>query len=225
MNEHHVSDQTWRKLQAITGLVFALFVFIHLGNALLALGGIEIYNNFQRAIAHVYQHPIVEIGLLFFVLPLHLLAGFKRNRMRRTAIGGKTELSLRLHRIAGWFLAFVVYYHAAAVRGPAIFYAAWPRFEGVSFSLHWFAWWFYPYYFLLALFGFYHALNGSRLALSALAIVRRPFPRSYLSPVTTIAAILFVLSLCAFGGLWFDVGDPFASDYAQVYLNMMTIFE
>ena len=58
--------------------------------------------------------------------------------------------------------------HIAAVRGPSWLLDIYPGFLGLSFSVE-----FAPYYFLLALAGFYHGLNGLGIGLSRLGISMR----------------------------------------------------
>ena len=214
-------DLGWQRIQAATGLVFAVFVAAHLGNTVLAIAGTDVYDGAQRALRAVYQHPIVEIALLGVVVPLHLAAGFVRSRLRKAGPRRPVPLSLRLHRYAGWFLALVVYFHVAAVRLPAVLYDAWPGFAGISFSLHFVPAWFYPYYFILALAGFYHAANGSRLAVSRLAARPPAFEARRLPVLAGIAAVALAASLLAFGGVLYDVPDPFVSPYARVYLDWL----
>ena len=67
-----------------------------------------------------------------------------------------------LHRYAGFFLLVFIGGHIVAVRGASWFYDVYPGFEGLAFSIAAVPGYFYPYYFLLAVAGFYHGINGSR---------------------------------------------------------------
>ena len=218
------SERHCIRIQAISGLVFGLFVAVHLGNSLLALSGSSIYDGFQRNVQAIYQHPIVEILLLGFVLPLHITAGIVRARDRRQRGESQPTTIVRIHRYAGWFLVVVVYWHAAAVRLPSLLYGVWPRFDGVAFSIEWMPMWFYPYYFLLAWAGFFHMLNGTGIALMRLGITRRALGAPQLRALGFMAALLITVSLLAFGGVWFDVGTPMDSDYTRLYLSLMEKF-
>ncbi|MFT4582064.1 MAG: succinate dehydrogenase/fumarate reductase cytochrome b subunit [Gammaproteobacteria bacterium] len=144
-------DPRWQRIQAITGLIFALFVFPHLANTTLAVVGPSAYNAFQETARAIYQPPFVEILLLGAILPIPIFAGFRRARIRRAQGGMSSSITQRWHRWAGWFLVFVIYMHAAAVRLPSLLYDVWPRFAGVALAIEWVPAWFYPYYFLLAL--------------------------------------------------------------------------
>ena len=210
------ADRRWRRVQAASGLTFALFLLAHLTNTLFALGGAGAYDGVQGSLRAVYQLPAVEILLLGLVLPAHITAGIARARLRRRSGRGTAGPVVRMHRLAGWLLVVVVYWHAAAVRLPALLFDAPPRFSGVSFALHWLPAWFYPYYFVLALAGFYHLFVGGALALSRFGMrVRAPTQRAA-TITTACGAIIFACALLAFGGVLFELADPFASDYARI---------
>ena len=155
-------DRNWAAVQALTGLIFMLFVAVHLANTLLGIGGASAYDAFQELARRVYQHPVVEITLVLLVLPLHILAGISRARLRRRGITHNASTPQRFHRIAGWFLVIFIFGHIAAVRLPSLLYDVYPRFEGVAFSIAWIPAYFYPYYLLLGLAGLYHATMGTR---------------------------------------------------------------
>jgi succinate dehydrogenase/fumarate reductase cytochrome b subunit len=223
METQHVvqSDLFWQRIQAVTGLIFALFVFVHLANTTLAVVGSSAYNNFQAVVRAAYQAPVVEILLLGVILPSHILAGFRRARIRRANGGMNLSVAQRWHRWAGWFLVFVIYVHVAAVRLPSLLYDVWPRFAGVAFAIEWVPAYFYPYYFLLALAGFYHATNGSLLALGRVGVKIRPLRLPAARWVLIGGGATIIVSLLGFGGVWFDVGDPMNSEYARLYLELM----
>ena len=214
-------DHRWQQIQAITGLIFALFVFTHLANTFLATAGATAYDSFQEAARQIYQHPVVEILLLAVILPGHILAGVMRARIRRGGVDVRVGPIARAQRWAGWYLVVVIYLHAGAVRLPALLYDVWPRFEGVAFSIEWVPAWFYPYYFLLGLAGLYHGVNGSRIALGRLGLRLRPLGASQAMAIASVGGVAIAVSLLAFGGVWFDVGDPMRSAYGQLYLSLV----
>ncbi len=150
-------DRRWQQIQAITGLIFALFVFTYLANTILAPAGASSYDSFQEVARQIYQHLVVEILLLAVILPGHILAGVMRARIRRGRVDVRVGPIARAQRWAGWYLVIVIYLHAVAVRLPALLYDVWPRFEGVAIAI----------------------------------------------------------SLLAFGGVWFEVGDPMRSAMAN----------
>ncbi len=203
-------DATLRRVQAVAGATFSVFVLVHLANILLAPLGPATFNGVQAALRQVYQQPVIEIVFVMLPLLVHLVASVWRLiRSRRRS----RPLRARLHLWAGLFLVIFIFGHIAAVRGPSLLVGVYPGFEGLAFSL-WFApWYFYPYYFLLALAGFYHATFG------LLTLARRrgmAVPLSWHGPVTLAVAVLILLSLLSLGGILVDVGDPTDNDFARL---------
>lgn len=205
------------KIQAISGLLFSLFALVHLSNTALAVVGPDVYDAFQSAVRGVYQRPVLEL-LIVATLVVHIVSGILRMRGRRGS-KAKPPLRLRLHRYAAYYLALFVFGHMAATRLPAILADAPPFFGGVSFSLHYMPWWFYPYYALLGIAGFYHLFYGVPAALGAVgvrapqAIRRGP---GFWVPVCAGAAVI-VTALLGFGGFLYEIDDPFDNDFARAY--------
>ncbi len=221
MQTKEQSDRRWQRVQAVSGLTFAVFLIAHLGNTLFALGGANAYDAVQEMLRTVYQFPAIEILLLGVVLPAHITAGIARARLRRRSERSGTSTAIRRHRVAGWFLLVVIYGHVAAVRLPPLLFEAPLGFSGVSFTVHWLPVWFYPYYFVLALAGFYHLFIGSPLALSRCGFRVRPPTVHMAASAAAFGAVAFALALLAFGGVVINVDDPFASDYARIVLDFM----
>ena len=140
-----------------------------------------------------------------------------KERILRIVSEPRRTLSARgkLHRYAGFFLLAVIGGHILAVRGSSWFYDVFPGFEGLAFSVDAVPGYFYPYYFLLAVAGFYHGVNGAGIAAARLGWFR-PLPTSVLRWSTAGAAGLTVLALGGFGGWFFDVGDPAGSEFARL---------
>ncbi len=204
-----------KKLQATSGIVFFGFVVVHLINTWLAAFGADAYNTTQQALRTVYQAAPIE-ALLLAALAVHLTVG-----IMRIVTEPKRQLSDRAkwHRYAGFFLAVVITGHIAAVRGPSWFLDIYPEFQGLAFSLDILPGYFYPYYFLLGLAGFYHALKGVGIALSRLGMPLR-ISRSQLRSTTIAAALLTMTALLGLTGIWTDLGDIYSSDFAQLALEL-----
>lgn len=205
------------RVQAVSGLLFSLFALVHLTNTAMAVLGVDTYNRYQSAVRGVYQWPVLEL-LLVATLVIHIVAGVLRIRARRQS-KATPRLRLRLHRYAGYYLALFVFGHMAATRLPALLADAPPFFGGVSFSLHFIPWLFYPYYGLLGMAGVYHLLYGIPAAFAALGVrvpqaVRRG-PGFWL-PVGA-GAMVIVMALLGFGGALYPIDDPFDNDFARAY--------
>ena len=173
-----------KQLQAGSGAVFSVFVIVHLLNTWLAAFGPGVYDGAQSALRAVYQLAPIE-ALLLAALAVHIVVGVMRIRREP-----KRQLTARAkwHRYAGFFLLAVIVGHILAVRGSSWFYDVYPGFAGVSFSLNFLPGVFFPYYFLLAVGGLYHALNGLSIALPRLG-VRFRVSHSSLAAVTVVGAV------------------------------------
>ncbi len=198
-----------KQIQAVSGLTFAVFLALHLTNTWLASLGPGVYDGMQGVLRTFYQFAPVE-AILLAALAVHASVG-----VLRIVVEPKRTLSTRArwHRYAGFFLLLFIGGHILAVRGSSWFYDVYPGFEGLAFSISAVPGYFYPYYFLLAVAGLYHGLNGTGIALSRLG---RPTALSSagLQRATAAGAVLTVLALGGFGGWYYDVGDVRSSGFA-----------
>ncbi|MGD8418411.1 MAG: hypothetical protein PVH91_15225 [Pseudomonadales bacterium] len=204
-----------KQIQAGTGLAFAVFLSLHLVNTWLATLGPGAYDRVQTVLRYVYQFAPFE-ALLLAALSVHAVCGVLRMvqepRRPRSA-------RARAHRWAGVFLLVVIGGHILAVRGASWFYGVYPGFEGLAFSISAVPGYFYPYYFLLAVAGLYHGLNGTGIALARLGRPVRLETRT-LTRTAATGALLTVLALGGFGGWYYDVGDVQTSGFAVLTTNI-----
>ena len=208
-----------KKTQALSGALFALFVAVHLLNTWLASFGAPAYDTFQGAVRAIYQAWLVEIALLA-LLVTHAASGIARMVRER---GPERSTRQRWHRYAGVFLLVFMGGHIMAVRGPSWFFDVYPGFGGLAFSIDYAPYYFYPYYFLLAMAGFYHGLNGLSVALPRLGL-RLPISNPWLVRATGAAAVLTLAALLGLHGVWTDVGDPYATGFAKLALELVDGF-
>ena len=205
-----------KQLQAGTGVLFAVFLSAHLINTWLAAFGPGLYDAVQAALRVVYQFAPLE-ALLLAALATHLVVG-----VMRIVSEPKRQLTVRakLHRYAGFFLMIVIVGHILAVRGSSWFYDVYPGFAGLAFSIEWVPAYFYPYYFLLGVAGFYHGLNGLSIALPRLGVpLTMRWPALRVS--TAVASVAMVAALMGLGGFFFDVGDVSESAFAQLAFELV----
>lgn len=205
-----------RKIQAASGALFAVFVAVHLLNTWLAAAGPGAYTAAQRVLSLVYQAPVVEWLILGTVL-VHVSCAVIRWRRERR---GKLPWRARLHRYSGIFLMIVIGGHVTAVRLLPGWFGIRPGFDGVAFSLELLPAYFYPYYWLLGVAAAYHALNGLALGAARLGASWR-LPGTWVYAGAAGAGILTLVALLAFGGVLFDVGDPWQSDFARLYQRLV----
>ncbi len=207
-----------KKLQATTGVIFAGFLALHLINTWLAATGPATYDTVQGLLRTLYQFVAVE-ALLLAALTVHVVVGIMRIVQEPKRV---LSLRSRMHRYAGLFLAFVVAGHVLAVRGPSWFFDVYPGFAGLAFSLEFLPGYFYPYYFLLGLAGFYHGLNGLSIATGRLGW-RVPVTPRLLAATTAVAGVLMVAALLGLGGQLFDVGEPSNSAFAHLARDILGV--
>jgi succinate dehydrogenase/fumarate reductase cytochrome b subunit len=210
-----------KKLQAGTGILFAAFVLVHLLNTWLAALGPGAYDGVQALLRNGYQWLPVE-ALLLAALGVHIVVGIMRiaSEPRRTL-----TLRSRIHRYTGFFLMVVIVGHVLAVRGPSWFFDVYPGFAGLAFTIDYLPGYFYPYYFLLGVAGFYHALNGIGIAAARTGL--RPgiagLSTRHIAVATGFAGVAMVAALLGLGGIWFDVGDVQSSAFAQLAVELLGV--
>ncbi len=212
-----LSSKSLVRLQAATGLILASFVAVHLLNFLLAITGPGAYDSFQSMARKIYQFPLVEALILAAIVAHLAIAVARFLREPRTTRTGR----FRWHRYSGVFLMLVIVGHVAAVRGPSWFADIYPGAEGLAFTLNAYPAYFYPYYFLLACAGFYHAAQGIGVALARLNMGRPVFAGRGLAVLTTGFALLALCALAGLAGLLYEIPDPFDNDAARLFRSIV----
>lgn len=210
-------DHRLVRIQALSGLVFAIFLSLHLVNVMASALGPGLYDAFQVRIRPFYQFPLLEVGVLLASLVVHIAAGVTRLRRRpRSRNWGQLPLRTRLHRLSAYFLLVFVLGHFAATRAPSLLDGVYIGFAGLSFTMWKLPGYFYPYYLLLGLTGLYHGSYGAYLALRALGVrlpsVSRLGAKAWV-PLAA-AAVLLALGVLSFGGFLYPIDDPRQSAFA-----------
>lgn len=217
-------DRTWLRWQAVSGAVFSVFLFVHLVNQALATLGCARYDAVQGALEKGYQFLPVELVVVVAAMLVHMVTAVRMLWRRRSAPASPPPgWRVRLHRYSGRFLLVFALGHFAATRGTALVFGTAPQFAGVAWTFEWMPFYFWPYYTLLGLCGWYHAVHGlatagALLHLRWLAWLRRPLAFQLAVGAGVIGVVLGVLS---FGGVLFDVGDPAASPFAKTVLTLV----
>lgn len=225
-----VSTSTSRvlaRIQALSGLVFATFLVLHLGNTLTALFGQAAYDEVQGALRLYYQARAIEVVLLVAAV-VHGGAGLTRWWRRPSSKAGvRPPWRLRLHRWSGYYLLIAFTGHVFATRSPDWFYGTPVDFSFITFSLDTWPGIFYPYYVGLFASGAYHLVHGTVVAMRVIrgtadsgpvaASLRRvdAMTRSRLAAAT--GAILAVGAVAALGGRFFVVDTHRFADYRALY--------
>lgn len=212
------NDLKWLKVQAASGAVFATFLFVHLFNQALAVLGPRAYDEVQGGLRKAYQAPVLELLLVLGPLLLHVGIAIVRTWGRRRVEAMPSSWRARLHRWSGRFLLVFFLGHVVATRGASWFFDVFPGFAGIAFTFRWAPAYFWPYYLLFALAGWYHLVQGLFVALPLFGV---PVPggRGFIALVS-MGSIALVLGVLALGGVFFDVGDPMTSAYARLVLRL-----
>lgn len=205
-----------KKAQAASGAIFAIFVALHLLNTAMAAVSPAAYDGMQGWLRQIYQFAPIE-ALILSALLIHIAVG-----LFRIYSEPKRHLNLRakLHRYAGFFLLFFIGGHITAVRGASWFYDVYPGFAGLAFTVDAVPLYFYPYYFLLGLTGFYHGFNGLSIALTRLG-PRFRLNNNALRYSTGVAGLILISALLGLGGWLFDIDDPYKSGFAKLAIEFM----
>lgn len=205
------------RIQRVSGLVFLVFLALHLINTYTAVLGPEAYDGYQRIARAWYQHPLVELLTIIVPLVVHVACGIIRLRRSRTPVRN-LSLRRRLHRYSGVFLTIVIFGHISATRGASYFAGVFPQFEGMAFTMQWVPAYFYPYYFLFGAAAIYHAWYGVQSIVRTTSGTVIASKRTFWT-VPAFGSAMIALALLAFGGLLFPVGDAMHSDYAKFVLE------
>jgi len=214
-------DAILQRCQIASAIIFLPFLLTHLLNTVLASFGASLYNDFQNAAQNWYQQPVIELGFVLIPLTVHMLAGLSLAiRRRRRDVSRK----LTLHSAAGLFLLLVVAGHVISTRGLPYFNGFHAGFGGVAFSLWWLPAVFFPYYLLLFMAGFYHAINGICLLLNRVGASTRLSLASIAGRAVCVAALCVITTaLLSFSGQLANIDDPRSNKFARLYSSLYNV--
>jgi len=217
MNATEYDERFWIRLQAASGLVFSVFLALHLSTTMAATGGEDAFNAFQGGARRFYQTAIFEILAVGLPLVTHVVASITRIvRRRRSGPRRRPPLRLRLHRYSGWFLLAAIGGHVAATRLAPLAYDVQVRFGDLNFTTVFFGVGFSIYYILLGSCGTYHLVNGLTIAARVFGLRLPPAVRrgpGFWVPVAAATAAV-AIGVASFSGWFFEVGSGSWGSYA-----------
>jgi succinate dehydrogenase/fumarate reductase cytochrome b subunit len=199
-----------RTLHRIAAIALGLYALVHLANHLVALRGIDSHIAFMRAVRQVTRVPAVE-ALLLAAVAVQVASGVSMAvRRRQPRLTQPRRLFDRLQAISGLYLAFFLLVHVVSVlAGRTVlgldtnFYFAAAGLQARPYFLF-----FVPYYGLAVAALFTHLA----------CVLRRRLPTGT-PPATrdraawagiTAGAVLAVLIVAVFSGVFFHIGVPSA---------------
>jgi len=210
-------------VQVWSGLVFALFLMVHLANQAIAMLGPDAYDGTQRTLRQAYQWAPFELPLVIAPLLIHVAAALVRMlRRRRRKSPSPTSLSARLHRYSGIVMLVFFIGHVTATRGASFVYGVFPGFQGIAFTLRWVPAYFWPYYLLFGIAAVYHLVHGLGIALPVAGlgigrVLRKP---TVLVPFVLVGSLGIALGLLGFGGALYPVEHPDRGVYARLLVRL-----
>ena len=187
------------RLQAISGILFAIFLILHLATTTSVVGGPATYDAVLEGTRHVYRpHIIVEVLLIGLAGTVHIVCGIVRIvRRRREPNRVKPSLVIRIHHWAGYVLLLAIAGHVFATRvmpalatGPTATGSA--DFSYLAYSILGWPLFMKPYYVLLGAAGAIHLGLGLGLAAGVLSGGRID-PRKLQRFAVAGAAVLTIL--------------------------------
>lgn len=226
-----VSTASLKKISAASGLLFGVFLVLHLLSHYSLVLGMETANDNLRFFRKIYQHPACEIALLVAVVA-HMVSNtmlyIKRQKIDGSSKkeGGKEpagSLELKGHRYTGYFLALSIFGHVIFTRIAPLFLLDDPSQYDYTFVNHAYKLFgiFFPVYLVLfGMAGGWHLIYGTRSAIATLSgtsVVGKPFPFA-LKPVAAINHLLIINAVLAATGFYYVVDSETKLDlYKKVY--------
>ena len=219
------SASNLKKIQALSGLVMAIYATMHLSNHYVLNVSYESADDVMMKLRKIYQHPLLE-GSFLVALVVHFSANYqlyqRRAKLESSSTTGRskkyddattsTEKSatviapeLKAHRWAGYILSLLVVAHVVAVRVTPLVYFDNPSDFDYSFAAAAIS--FFPYhsftvyYIVLGMAGGWHLIYGVRAALATLqgtSVIGRTFPLP-LKMVAATSHVLIVGAVLALG--------------------------
>jgi succinate dehydrogenase/fumarate reductase cytochrome b subunit len=185
------------RLQAGSGLAFALFLTLHLLTTAAGAGGAEAYDGALATFRRIYRPALaVEIVLIAIPALVHVAcAVLQIVDRRRRGIPASSPLA---HRLAGYVLLAAIGGHVFATRIMPAFGDGPADFSYLAYSLLNWPLFMRPYYVLLGVAGAVHLTIGVTIACRVLGIAR-PRPRVAFG-AAAIAALVVALGVAGIIG-------------------------
>ncbi len=167
-------------VQAVSGVVFAVFLALHLATTSSAAGGAALYDGVLAALRRVYR-PTLAVELLLIGVPavVHIACAVLALLARRGTRAPRSPLRVRVHRATGYVLLVAIGGHVFATRVmPALATGATATgaadFSYLAYSLLNWPGFMRPYYLVFGVAGAIHLALGLGVATQVLFGRRGP---------------------------------------------------
>lgn len=173
------------RVQAASGLAFAVFLALHLATTTSGVAGPAAYDGTLAALRRVYR-PALAVEILLVAVPavVHAACAVLQIAARRRR--GEVAGSPRAHRLAGYVLLAAIGGHVFATRVMPAFGEGPADFSYLAYSLLSWPVFIQPYYVILGVAGAVHLTLGTAIALRVLGLAR-PAPARALAVAAVLA--------------------------------------
>jgi succinate dehydrogenase/fumarate reductase cytochrome b subunit len=206
------------RLQAGSGLAFAIFLTLHLVTTAAGAGGSARYDGALATFRHIYR-PLLAVEIVLIAIPalVHVACAIAQIADRRRR--GIPPSGPLVHRLSGYVLLAAIGGHVFATRVMPAFGDGPADFSYLAYSLLNWPGFMRPYYVLLGVAGAVHLVIGTTIALRVLGFAR---PRSRVAyGAATIAAVVVTLGVAGIiGGAETAARDRFAT-FRALYERFM----
>ena len=148
-------------LQGLSGIVFGIFLTLHLSNTMAGFFGEKVYDAYQEHVRAWYQNPVGE-AVTFISLGVHCVTSTLKylDRAKKAAAGKSIEQSAskKFHAYTGYLLLLIIIPHLFVTR----FDEHSPMFAGLSYVTRnrFFRLMILPYFVLYGAAGIVHMVLG-----------------------------------------------------------------
>jgi uncharacterized membrane protein len=153
-----MKTETLKKLQNYSGLIFLIFLIIHLFNHFTAIFGEKIYTTLYNISRRFYQNLIIETIILLSAL-IHMIIALYFWYTNKTT-NTNTTFQKKIQKYGGWIMFFILPGHLIGTKIKPYLDGTDPDLSYISITLthRVFGWIFVPYYHIYVLAAIGHVV-------------------------------------------------------------------
>eukprot|EP01080_Neovahlkampfia_damariscottae_P008272 gene8272-97_t len=196
--------EAFRKCQALTGIFFSSYLFLHLFTHMFTLLGEDEFNTVLVHLRKIYQNIFYEVTLLSSIV-LHIFCALtlwikrKKRKIQEPVI-------VTAFRWSGWFIMFIIPIHFYYGRISPYLYNIEVNFAYSAYTLSVLQKLFFPYYLLFTSFAVVHSIVGFTKGLEILKFKSVNLKMSvYHYLISIVMIVIMVLVLLSYGGYFYEI--------------------